>query len=117
MRSHQLDLIPRDVATNRFTLLTALKVIIRAIGALANDTEFSRLHLLDLGDLLENLRGEELFHGYNIYVCIYYTTKERLFPQSSFICLTPSQESAAAKVLPLMLRAVSWSPTRDTMNY
>src|SRR5882762_9619295 len=75
MQSHHGGLISRNVAAHRSTLFAALKVIIRAARALANDTEFARLHLLDLGDLLENLRGEKLFHGHTIYIHIYYTTK------------------------------------------
>src|SRR5258705_9533487 len=60
-------------------MLPALQIVIGAIWALANDTEFARLHVLDLGDLLQDLSGIEVLHGANIYLCIYHTTKKEGF--------------------------------------
>lgn len=59
----RLDLIRGNVTGAGLALFTALEIVIGAVWALANDTEFARLHVLDLGDLLEDLSGIELFHG------------------------------------------------------
>ena len=49
------DLVGRNIAAEGFALLPPLEIIIRAVGALAQDAELARLHVLDLGDLLEQL--------------------------------------------------------------
>jgi hypothetical protein len=74
-----LDLVAGNVAAEGFAIFTALEVIIRAIGALAQNTEFARFHALDLSDLLKELAGMGWFHGESIYVYIYYTTKKAAF--------------------------------------
>jgi hypothetical protein len=42
----------------------------------ADDTEFARFHVLDSGDLLEDLRWSGLIHGWNIFPRIHFSTKE-----------------------------------------
>lgn len=75
----RLDLIGGNVTGAGPALFTALEVVIGAVWALANDTEFARLHALNLGDLLKDLSGIELFHGRK-YICMYiYTTKKDRF--------------------------------------
>ena len=73
---HLFDLVAGNVAGEGCALLSALEIVIGPVGALANDTEFARLHVLDLDNLLQDLSGVKLFHGGTIYVCIYYTTKK-----------------------------------------
>jgi hypothetical protein len=38
---------------------------------LTYDTEFARLHVPDMGNLLQDLSGVRLFHGRSIYMRIY----------------------------------------------
>jgi hypothetical protein len=72
----RLDLIGRHITADGTAAFPALQVVIGAIGSLSHDTEFARLHALDLGDLLEQLRRREFFHGWNIYICIYFVKKK-----------------------------------------
>ena len=76
------DLLGRHIAAESFALLAPLEVIIRPVGALAQDAEFARLHVLDVGDLLEELSGLgslRLLHGSSICVCIYSDNKKNAF--------------------------------------
>ena len=65
-----LDLIGSNITGTSLALFTALEIVIGAIWALANDTEFARLHALDLGNLLKDLSGIELFH-WRKYIFMY----------------------------------------------
>jgi hypothetical protein len=80
-----LELIGRNVAGDRLAVFSALEIVIGAVWALANDTEFAWLHVLDLGDLLEYLSGIKVFHGESIYICIYYTTKKNTLERFSLL--------------------------------
>ena len=73
---HQFDLVARNVAADGFAVFSALEVVIRPGGALANDTEFARLHGLDLSNFTKDLRGVSLFHGQSLYLCIYFAIKK-----------------------------------------
>lgn len=74
--AHHGDLVGGNIPGEGFAVFSALEVVIGAVGAVAEDTEFARFHLLDLGDLLEDLRWFELIHGKSLYTCIYFTTKK-----------------------------------------
>jgi hypothetical protein len=67
---HHGDLVCGNIEGEGFAVFPALQVVIRAIGAVADDTEFARFHVLDLSDLLEELSRIELVHGHNIYIYI-----------------------------------------------
>jgi len=103
-----LDLIWGHIAGEGPAVFPALQIVIGAIWALANDTEFARLHVLDLGDLLQNLSGIEVFHGASIYICIYYTTKKEgfraIFPIG---VLRPSQTSRTSQTCPTRLPIIA----------
>jgi len=80
------DLVGRNIAAAGFALLPPLEVIIRPIGALAQDAEFARLHVLDSGDLLEQLSGLgslRLLHEGSICICIYYGNQNSRFDSFS----------------------------------
>jgi len=55
--SDHLDLVCGNVAGDGLAPFTALKIVVRTVGTLTHDTEFAWLHVLDLGDLLEDLCG------------------------------------------------------------
>jgi hypothetical protein len=56
-------LILRDIMSEIPALLPRLVLVIRPLGALTDDTELAALHLLNLGDLLqEGLRVHESVH-------------------------------------------------------
>jgi hypothetical protein len=57
-----LDLLRGHIAGESLTLFPTLQIVVRAVWALANDAEFARLHVLDLGDLLQDFSGIEMFH-------------------------------------------------------
>jgi hypothetical protein len=71
MLCHLIHLIPGNIATNGFAALTALKVVIGAVGALPHHTEPSRLHSLNLTDLLKDFRRCSSVHGYCVYCHVY----------------------------------------------
>jgi hypothetical protein len=73
---HPFNLVARNVAADGFAVFPALEVVVRPGGALANDTEFARLHGLDLSNFTKDLSGVRLFHGQSIYLSIYFATKK-----------------------------------------
>src|ERR1051325_5795519 len=85
VQSTRVDLLLWNVAADRFAVFPTLEVVIRALRAFTQDTEFARLHTLDLSDLLKNFGQERRFHGANIYICIYYATKNHPLRYFSFI--------------------------------
>lgn len=84
-----MDLVAGNVAAEGLAVFTALQVVVRPVGALANDTEFARLHVLDPGNLLEDMSGVKLFHAGNIYTCIYYSIKNKHWSHFPEWRLTP----------------------------
>ena len=73
----RLDLIGRHITADGAAVFTALQVVVRAMGSLPDDTEFARLHALDLGDLLEEMGRRKFFHAGTIYIRIYFVKKKR----------------------------------------
>jgi hypothetical protein len=71
------DLVCGNIAGEGLALFPALQVVIGAVGAVGDDTELAGFHVLDLGDLLEDLGWSGLVHGMNIYLSIYLSTKKR----------------------------------------
>jgi hypothetical protein len=53
---HAGDLICGNIKGEGFALFSALQVVIGTVGAVADNTEFAGFHVLDLSDLLEDLR-------------------------------------------------------------
>lgn len=53
---HAGDLISGNIKGEGFALLPALQVVIGTVGAVADNTEFAGFQVLDLSDLLEDLR-------------------------------------------------------------
>ena len=100
VRRRRLGLLAGHVASDRFAVLAALQVIVRAVGTLAQNAEFAGLHAFDLSDLLQQqLRAWIFVHRQNIYIRIYFANKN---PLAAFInpefCLSPSR-----MILPLSL--------------
>jgi hypothetical protein len=59
------DLILRDVTTLVGAVLPGVEVVVRAVGALADDREGAVFHAPDLEDLFqEGLRSERSVHGH-----------------------------------------------------
>jgi hypothetical protein len=80
------DLLGSNIAAEGFALLPPLEVIIRPIGTVAQDAEFARLHVLDAGDLLEQLSGlgsVRLLHERSICIYIYYNNQNSHFESFS----------------------------------
>lgn len=66
------ELIVRDVAALVGTLLPGVEVVVRAVGALADDRERAVLQAPDLEDLFQEvLRSDGNVHGEIIYMYIY----------------------------------------------
>src|SRR5262245_56647634 len=74
---NKFGLVGRNIASEGFSTLPTLKVVVRAIGSLADDAELSRFHALDLGDLLEQLSRRSVIHSLDIYICIYFYYKNK----------------------------------------
>jgi len=75
----QLSLFPGNVAGDGFAVLTALEIVVGAIGTLADNAELAGFHVLDLGYLLEQrLRRRCLIHAQSIYIYIYYDNEKPL---------------------------------------
>jgi hypothetical protein len=91
--AHHGDLVGGNIPGEGFAVFSALEVVIGAVGAVAEDTEFARFHLLDLADLLEDLRGFELIHGQSIYVSIHFSTKKAVRRDLPEIRLAPSADA------------------------
>jgi hypothetical protein len=92
--SDQLGLVCRNIAGEGFATFPTLEVVVRTIGSVAKDAEFTRFHALDLGDLLEQLSKSSLIHSWNIYMNIYINTKYE--PSGSFARITSYARSACA---------------------
>jgi hypothetical protein len=50
----QFRLLPGDIAGNGLTVFARLKVVVGALGTLADDAELARFHAIDLSHLLED---------------------------------------------------------------
>ncbi len=79
VRGDGFDLVARNVAADRFAVLPALEVVVGPAGSLPNNTELARLHVLNVGDLLENLGRGRCFHDKSIFDCIYFVNKNMPF--------------------------------------
>lgn len=81
--SDHLDLVCRNVTRYGLAAFTTLEVVKRPVEALPDDAEFSRLHALDLGDLLKELSSRGLIHG-QIYTYVYTRLQENKTSQLPF---------------------------------
>ena len=64
------NLVCGNIEGEGLAVFPALEVVVGAVGAVADYTEFARFHVLDLGDLLEDSGWSGLIHGWNIYLRI-----------------------------------------------
>jgi hypothetical protein len=50
--SDQLSLVNRNIAGESLALFSTLEVVVRPVGSLTDDAQFTRFHALDLGDFV-----------------------------------------------------------------
>jgi hypothetical protein len=69
--SDQLGLVGWNIAGKGSATFSTLEIVVRPIGSLTDYAKFAGFHVLDLGDLLEQLGSSRLFHTYRIYTYVY----------------------------------------------